>query len=113
MLPSSRRVNKAYFKEIFHKGSFFQSSNLSLIVLFSPSLAPESRIAFSVSSKVAKSAVQRNKLRRQGYSVVSKLLKNIKPSYLGVFVLKNGATKLDFESYREEIEKLLEKSKII
>ena len=44
-----------------------------------------SRFCFSVSKKVAKSAVVRNRLRRTGYRLLEKYLPKIKPNILAVF----------------------------
>ncbi|WKZ26300.1 MAG: ribonuclease P protein component [Candidatus Paceibacterota bacterium] len=113
MLPSSLRVRKEYFREIFKSGKFFPSKNLTIVVLETKELAQkQSRFSFSISSKVSGNAVDRNKLRRRGYAAVKDLILQIKPGFLAVFVLKKGAEKLNFEEYKKEIEDLLKKSSL-
>jgi ribonuclease P protein component len=43
---------------------------------------------FSVSKKVVKTAVGRNKQRRRGYSAISKVYPTVKPGYFLFFVYK-------------------------
>ena len=62
-----------------------------------------SRFAFSVSKKVCKKAVDRNRLRRQGYSVVSKYLKQINPGYFYIFTFKKGSYPIPFSELEKEI----------
>ncbi|MFH0804524.1 MAG: ribonuclease P protein component [Candidatus Zambryskibacteria bacterium] len=45
----------------------------------------QSRFCFSVSKKVAKSAVVRNRLRRAGYRLLEKYIPKIKPNVLATF----------------------------
>lgn len=111
MLPYSQRVRKEYFEEIFKKGSFFGGKFLNLNILKkSKNSLKYSCFAFSVSQKVSKSAVLRNKLRRRGYSIIQKKIENIKPGYLCVFVLKKGVLDLNFDQLSGELEKLLNKA---
>jgi len=114
MLPSSRRIEKSFFNEIFKKGSFSHSDNLFLVFYKNPKVVKSgSRFAFSVSKKVSKKATVRNKLRRRGYSIVKNLINEIKPHYFAVFVLKEGSVKLSFDDFSNQIEKLLKKSSLI
>jgi ribonuclease P protein component len=66
----------------------------------------------SVPIKVEKKAVKRNLLRRRGYVIIRENLENIKDGFSVVIILKKGAEKLDFEEYRQEIAKVLEKARV-
>ncbi|OHA87646.1 MAG: hypothetical protein A3A96_03100 [Candidatus Zambryskibacteria bacterium RIFCSPLOWO2_01_FULL_39_39] len=48
----------------------------------------QSRFCFSVSKKISKSAVVRNRLRRAGYRLLKKYISKIKPNTLAVFSFK-------------------------
>ena len=50
--------------------------------------APENKISFIVPRRIYKTAVERNKLRRMGYTAIKKYLKNFTPNLAGVFTLK-------------------------
>lgn len=71
----------------------------------------ESRFCFSVSKKVAKSAVVRNRLRRAGYRFLENYLPQIKSKSLVVFsyrlLPKNN------EEIAKNLESILKESKLI
>jgi ribonuclease P protein component len=62
----------------------------------------QSRFCFSISKKVAKNAVVRNRLRRAGYRELQKYLTRIKPNILALFSFVKVAEN------NEEINKNLE-----
>jgi ribonuclease P protein component len=67
---------------------------------------------------VAKTAVSRNKIRRRTYSILKKLTKNSKNSlagqaYFSILFSKSGVEKAEFKNLEAEIQKLLEKAKIL
>jgi len=114
MLSSSHRIRRLYLKEIFRKGRSFHGKDLSLFAVKDPIIAPKhSLFSFSASKKVSKIAPKRNKLRRQGYSIVKTLLINISPGFLCVFTYKPSAIKASFSDLKGQIENLLKEAKII
>ncbi len=114
MLPSSLRVRKEYFREIFKSGKFFPSKNLTIVVLETKELAQkQSRFSFSISSKVSGNAVDRNKLRRWGYSSVKEVLDKIPPGFLVVFVFKPGILNLKFQEINREIQLVMKKADLL
>ncbi len=70
-------------------------------------IGQKSRFSFSISKKVAKTAVLRNKLRRRGYSIVGRLLNEIPENRCFVFVLKKGAEKQAYKDLEREIVELI------
>jgi len=106
MLPKKRRIQRSSFSNIFSRGKRHNSTNLLLYVATSDKNEP-SRFSFSVSKKVNKKAVDRNKLRRRGYSVVSRYLDKIKPNFLCLFSFKLGSGKIKFNELEKEIYSLL------
>ncbi len=71
------------------------------------------KFSFSISKKNSKSSVERNKLRRWGYSVITKHIKEIKPGFLCFFSFKKGSVKTEFQSLENEILGLLSVSGVI
>ena len=69
MLPKNSRIARKDYPSILIKGRRFNSPiltlNMAKIEGFSE--ATPSKVSFSVSKKVARKAVLRNKLRRRGY----------------------------------------------
>ncbi len=109
MIPSSRRIPKDLYKT---SGKFYNS--LFFILKISPYKALEpTRFSFSVSKKVAQSAVLRNKIRRRGYKVVEKHLSEIKKGYLVFFQGKKGVGEVSFEVLSKDIVELLTKTSVI
>lgn len=71
----------------------------------------ESRFCFSVSKKVAKSAVARNRLRRAGYHLLARYLPEIKSNILAVFYFKSMPQ--DNEEIAKNMKSILKESKLI
>ena len=115
MLPSSLRIRRSFLKDVFKKSSVFHSKDLSLFVLRDSVAKNNSLFSFSASKKVSKVAPKRNKLRRQGYSVVRDILKTkkINPGFLCVFVYKKTVGDAPFEDIKNQIEFLLKKARVI
>ena len=110
MLPSKLRINKTLFKT-FGRGTSFHSPAISLFV-YKKDDHSNSQFSFSVSKKVSKLAVKRNKLRRQGYSVISKNLDSIKKGYFVVFNFKKEAIGLSYNQIESDIKVLLQKAEL-
>ncbi len=108
MLPKSQRLGTKAFTEIIGKGQSFHSPFLILREIFSHK---NSSFAVSVSKKVAKLAVDRNKIKRQVYSSIKKL--NIKSGHKIIIIMKAGAQKLPFKDLALELEKIFVKSGLL
>ncbi len=111
MLPKHRRIPRELLVNALSQGKRYNSSNLLLYVL--ENSAGLSRFSFSVSKKVCKNAVDRNKFRRRGYSVVGKYLKKVKPGFLCIFSFKKGSGKIRFEQMEKEITDLLHSAGVL
>src|SRR5690242_1182263 len=96
MLPKRRRISRKEFPTILSHGKRYNSPFLLLYIAkrdqenMPKNMAENSLFAFSASKKVSKTAVGRNKLRRQGYSIVQKHLTEIKPGYFLFFSFKKA-----------------------
>jgi len=82
MFPKNRRIPRKMFP-LLKKGKMYKN-NLFLIKIASQP-DPSSRFCFSVSKKIAKNAVMRNKMRRAGYRLLKNYIDKIKPNYLTFF----------------------------
>ena len=83
MLPQNRRIPRKMFPLLLNGNKVFKNNLFLLRWVYGKD--PQSRFCFSVSKKVAKSAVVRNKMRRSGYRALEKYLPQIKPNVLAVF----------------------------
>ena len=104
MLSKNKRIPRALFKPLLESKKYFNSQNFSLRV--APS--EETRVAVSVSKKVSKLAVVRNKIRRRAYSAVLELIPKLSKT-LFLIIAKPGAEKIKGDALKDELGKLLKK----
>lgn len=108
MLSKEKRIPRVLFSSILTNGRSFHLPIISIKVLENKD--ENSRFSFVVSKSVSKSAVKRNLIKRRGYSIIQKHLKNIKSGYLYVFFIKKGVEKSKFAEFEEEIVEILKKT---
>lgn len=102
MLPKSQKIPREIFDEIL-SGKNGATSPFFSTRFFKTKKTLPSRFSFVVSKKIAKNAVERNTLKRRGYSFLQKNKIRIKPSFVVVFFLKKGSEKLSTARFCEEI----------
>lgn len=107
MLPKSRRASRSDLI-LLGKADIYGSNSLFSLRAIKKNL-PNSKISFSVSKKVSKSAVVRNKLRRFGYRAVRDIIKTI-DNHIIIFYFKK--IPIDFDEVEKNIKELLTKTKI-
>lgn len=75
--------------------------------------AAPSRIGFSISQKVSKRAVIRNRIRRQLSAAIQTLLPSIAPGWKIVIVVRPEATQCDYHQFLQELKQLLADAEVI
>src|SRR6476620_3631920 len=111
MLPKKKRVERTIFPETLGRGKSAYSPFLNLKCL-KRSDKNESKFSFVVSKAVAKKAVQRNLLRRRGYSVIKDNQSKIKESFTCIFFFKKESVSLSFKELEKDILFLLKKADV-
>jgi ribonuclease P protein component len=109
MLPKSRRISRAEVKTFVknnHRNMAYHGHFLSLFLYKKPDISA-TQFSFSVSKKVAKSAVVRNKLRRQGYTAIENILNTVTPGFYCMFNFKKGSSTLKATDISKEIHTLV------
>jgi ribonuclease P protein component len=106
MLPKKNRVDKKGIDLIFKKGNFVNSPNFTFKFIFTNN-SSSPRISFITPKSVAKLAVKRNFLRRKGYSVLDKYIKQLPTGILGIFIFKKSED--DISKIDHEIKNILSK----
>lgn len=106
MLPKKKRVTKELFHIIMKNGKVISGS----VFLFRYITQNNPQYAFVAPKSVAKNAVTRNFLRKQGYSAI-RSFKVI--SGAGIFFYKKELKKANFSEIKEDIRKILQKAHII
>ena len=116
-LPKSNRLrHPKAFQTVYNRGKRYQSHHLVIRVLWQAvqqPTTPPTQFGISVSRKVSKKAVTRNRLKRQIKGVIRVFLPMIKPGYQVVIVVKRNATECKYEHFLRELEELLIKAEII
>mgnify|MGYP001592004162 FL=1 len=93
MLKKKNRVDRKTIDKIFQEGRFINGENLVFKFIFNKkSHLPA--VSFVAPKGVCKSAVKRNALRRRGYAVLEKYLKDLPKDISGVFIFGKKSLEL-------------------
>ncbi len=104
MLPKKKRLSREEFNRFFSIGKKKHTPNL--FVVYSPH--PTFHASVVVSKKVGRTAVKRNKIRRQIYDIVRNLQKNKSFTGVYIFVTKPEILKATHEKVKNLVEKTVE-----
>jgi ribonuclease P protein component len=111
MLSKNRRIPRKLIEKTLKHGKTVRGRNLSL--KYSVDSGKPSGFAFIVSSKTAKRAVLRNKLKRRGRAAVFGLLPEIKDGCSVLIFFEKGSAKMKFSEIKQEITRLFQKAGLI
>ena len=118
-LPKPHRLRERRdYRAVYAQGIRRYSPHLTLLALHCReakgvnSTLPSS-FGISISKKVSKKAVVRNRLKRQIKGVISSYLPRIKPGWKIVIVVNPKAIECKYEHFLRELEELLKQAKII
>ena len=114
MLPQKNRIPKLLFETALKRtkviqGQYFKLRFLGVKNLSAQAGKKQSQFSFITPKTVSKKAVQRNLLRRRGYSIIQKNLKNIKNPLLAFFFFNKDATGATYKELEADIMSLLKK----
>ena len=117
-LPKPHRLkNRQDYRAVYAQGIRRYSPYLTLIVLADrhsgDGCLPPSTFGISISKKVSKKAVVRNRIKRQLKGAIRTHLKEIEPGWKVVIVVKPRAIECKYEHFLRELEELLKQTKII
>lgn len=125
-LPIANRLkHRRDFQEVYQKGLRRQGRCLILRALpdFSPfgnsqsteavGKAQPTRIGISISQKVSKKAVVRNRFKRQIRSAFQELFPSIAPGWRLVVVVRPGVQECEYEDFLRELKQLLAQAEVL
>lgn len=119
-LPKAHRLrDRKDYRAVYEQGIRRYSPHFTLIALPSKennkavSLIPATMFGISISKKVSKKAVIRNRIKRQIKGVIRTYLQSIAPGWKVVIVVKPKAIECKYEHFLRELEELLKQTKII
>lgn len=102
MLPKENRLTKTRdFDNVFKKGRFFGTKFLSF--KYATNSFPDTRVGFVVSTKVSKSAVKRNRLKRRMREVIRLNLAKIESGYDISIISKPGAAEMEYGEIERDL----------
>jgi ribonuclease P protein component len=111
MLARKERLRKSRcFDSVYRKGNCHSSKDLLVYIL--PNDLTYQRCGFSISKKVSKKAVERNKLKRRLSFIFREESKKIIPNLDIVFVARKSLIDFSFAELTAIVQKLLEKAKL-
>ena len=121
MLPKKRRLNLRFEENlsILRRANRVHSEFFTLYYFYDKPGSSEfrndlSQAAAIVSKKVEKLAVDRNKIKRQLYSILENLIneKNLWQKNAKIILVTKKSLKNNFDKMKMEVEKLFKKSKL-
>lgn len=115
MLPKSHRLRKNKdFLVVYQRGHRQDSADLSLRVYRPPvrEMTP-TRIGISISKKVSKRAVTRNRLKRQLKAACYQMLPQMLPGQDIVLIVRSTALQCSHQQFLQQLKQLFTKAEII
>ena len=118
-LPKTHRLRETRdYRAVYEQGIRRYSPHLTLIALHERKpegavYTPKTQVGISISKKVSKKAVVRNRIKRQIKGVIRANLSAIAPGWKVVIVVKPKAIECKYEHFLRELEELLKQAKII
>jgi ribonuclease P protein component len=122
-LPKPHRLrDRRDYRAVYAQGIRRYSPHLTLFALDcretkretkGADFPPKSSFGISISKKVSKKAVVRNRLKRQIKGVIRNYLQGIEPGWKIVITVKPKAIECKYEHFLRELEELLKQAKII
>jgi len=111
MLPRINRLPlRTELSRLKNNGRSCHSPLFTLIYLFDLQDSPPPRFAFIVSARVARLAVQRNKIKRRLSAALLPLLPDLKPGFCGVLLAKHRLLEADLKTISLQIDQVLTRS---
>jgi ribonuclease P protein component len=113
MLKKSKRATTHHIKQLALGRKTLHGGFFTLSLRYMDKKDENSRFAVIVSKKVGKTAVSRNKIRRQAYSAISNLTKSAKKGILCAFYAKKEVKTAKYLYISRDISELLKSAGII
>lgn len=129
MLPPANRLRRdREFSAVYRKGIRRNSRNLTLIALRDTTnlhqhrlaqqqtgvnTLPATRIGISISLKVSKLSVVRNRIKRQIRAALRQMLPRLSPGWSLVIVVRPTAKECNYAEFLQQLEQLLVEAEVL
>lgn len=103
------------FRKVYGKGKRFHGHRLVLITYCDRDEMPKpaTKVGISISRKVSKKAVVRNRIKRRIRSILRLFLPNIEAGWKVIIIVRSNAIECGYEDFLRELEKLLIKAEVL
>jgi ribonuclease P protein component len=104
------------FLTVYQQGRRQDSADLSLRIYQRPTVegeAPPTRIGISISQKVSKRAVDRNRVKRQLKAACYQILPQMKSGRDIVLVVRSTALQCSYQQFLQQLKQLFTKAEIL
>lgn len=118
-LPKANRLKQRQdFDRVYQSGKRRRATGLHLAVLRNSRLAGSSevlpiQVGISISKKVSKRAVVRNRIKRQLKAIVRQLLPRLESGLRMVILVRSEALTYEYGEFLQELEQLLVKAEVL
>ncbi|ELR98024.1 ribonuclease P protein component [Gloeocapsa sp. PCC 73106] len=113
-LPKASRLKSSQdFRQVYESGTKHDSAHLILRALLDSPQNQPTKIGISISQKVSKKAVVRNRIKRQLRAILREILPKMSPGWKIVIIVRSSAAECQFEHFLRELKELLLKAKIV
>lgn len=120
VLPKTHRLKRREdFNAVYQGGRRFRSSHFTLLVLVDPVQDVESskplpsRFGISISQKVSKRAVVRNRIKRQIRAILREFLPQLRVGRRLVISVRPNAVGCEYQEFLRELRKLLTQAEVL
>lgn len=114
MLATQHRLKKSKdFVAVYRKGCRKSTPFLTVRAWKGNSKQRHSRIGFSISQKVSKRAVIRNRIKRRLRAVCRQLLPELQPGWDVIIVVRPEAVRCDYLQFLQQLRKLFADAEIL
>lgn len=112
MLPIKHRLKKREdFAQVFSKGAYAGCDGLS--IKYAKNSLEVSRIGFPVGKNYSKKAVVRNRTRRVLRAATSEFLKELKPGFDIIILIKPTYQNIELKKITTELKKVFSKANLL
>ena len=118
-LPKANRLKQRQdFDRVYQAGKRRRATGLHLVVLRTSLVVGSSevlpiQVGISISKKVSKRAVVRNRIKRQLKAIVRQLLPRLESGLRMVILVRSEALTYEYGEFLQELEQLLVKAEVI
>ena len=113
-LPKAHRLKHwRDFKAVYKQGKRYHGKQLVLIVHQATLAKQPTQIGLSISRKVSKKAVVRNRLKRRLRHICRLFLPNMRHQWQMIVIVRSGSALCEYEDFLQELEQLLIKAEVL